>query len=106
MREVRLAITLSWIAASLVTISTVIAPYVLSAGQIARITPQCERKAAYGQECFFCGMTTGFIEIAQGRFKEAEASNRGAIPLYGGFVCNGLGLIVALVRGGLGMKQC
>lgn len=98
MREVRLGLALSWVVASVVTSATVIAPSVFSTQQLDRMTPRCERKALYGRECAFCGMTSGFIDIAHGRFDAARRSNRGAIPLYAGFVGNGLALPIALWR--------
>ena len=106
MREVRLGLMLAWIVASLITISTVVAPYALTEHQIAGLVPSCERKVRSGRDCFFCGMTTGFLAIAGGRFQEAEHSNRAAIPLYSGFVLNGVALTFALLRGGLGVKEC
>ncbi len=93
MREFRSAFKIFWIVISLVTITMLITPYLLSADQIARVTPRCERKTRAGRECFCCGMTTAFIHIAYGRFSGAAQSNRGAVPLYAGFFCNGLGLL-------------
>lgn len=88
--EFRLALSISWLIATVFTMSSAIAPYIFTEAQIARITPQCESKAKLGRPCFFCGMTTAFIDIAHGRLREAERANRGSLPLYAGFVCNGL----------------
>src|ERR1700736_3399736 len=62
--EFKKALTIAWIIATLITVATLLAPALLSQSQISRITPQCERMAKTGQPCFFCGMTTGFTNIA------------------------------------------
>ena len=93
MREFRLAFKIFWIVISLVTITMLIAPYLLSADQIASVTPRCERKTKAGRECCCCGMTTAFLQIAHGRLSGAGTANRGAVPLYAGFFCNGVGFL-------------
>jgi Protein of unknown function (DUF2752) len=90
------AFTIAWIIVTLVTVATLLAPAMLSQSQISRITPQCERKAKTGLPCFLCGMTTGFINIAHGHWREAERANRASVPLYAGLACNGLCLIIFL----------
>jgi Protein of unknown function (DUF2752) len=94
--EFKKAFAIAWIIATLVATATLLAPGILSASQISRITPQCERKAKTGQPCFFCGMTTAFIDISHGRLREAERANRASIPLYAGLACNGLCLFLFL----------
>jgi Protein of unknown function (DUF2752) len=94
--EFKKAFTISWLIVTMITLATVVAPTILSESQIGRITPQCDRKVKTGQPCFFCGMTTGFIDIAHGRWREAERANLASVPLYAGFVCNGLCLGIFL----------
>lgn len=94
--EFKRAVTISWTIVTLITVGTVLAPTVVSESQLTRITPRCERRVKTGQPCFFCGMTTGFIAIAHGRLREAEHANRASLPLYAGFVCNGLCLAIFL----------
>jgi hypothetical protein len=93
MTEFRLAFKIFWTIVSFVTMTILITPYLVSAVQIARLTPQCERKTISGRECFCCGMTTAFIHIAHGRISVAERSNRGSVPLYAGFFLNDLGFL-------------
>lgn len=107
MKEFKLAFKMCWMVLSLVAIAAVILPGCLSAGEVARITPRCERKTKLGTECFFCGMTTGFIRIAHGRWEDAGRSNRGALPLYAGFAGNGACLAFALIKScKIGKKKC
>jgi hypothetical protein len=94
--EFKKAFTISWVLVTLVTTVTLLAPFILSEPQITRITPQCERRTKSGHPCFFCGMTTGFIDIAHGRLREAGRANRASVPLYAGFVGNGLCLCMFL----------
>lgn len=63
-------------------------PFALGRDCIARILPMCEWKAKYGRECAFCGMTTSFLDISEGRLGEASHANRAGIPLYLIFVVN------------------
>src|SRR5205807_10148559 len=90
------ALTLAWIIATLITVATLLAPAMLSQSRISWITPQCERRVKTGQPCFFCGMTTGFINITHGHWRDAERANRASVPLYAGFACNGLCLVIFL----------
>ena len=97
LRRLLLTLPVIWIVITLVMVVTIIAPAILSESQIAGITPQCERKAQTGQPCFFCGMTTAFIDIAHGRLRDAERANRGSVALYAGFVSNALYLSIFLL---------
>lgn len=86
--DLKAALWMVWIVVSVVALSTLLAPWILTPQQIAAATPRCEWKERYGKECMLCGMTTAFLSIRQGRFEEAERANRGALPLYAGFVLN------------------
>ncbi len=88
--EFKLAFAISWVIATIVTTGCAVAPYMLDEGRIAHMTPRCESMSKLGRPCFFCGMTTAFIDIAHGRLREAGRANRGSLPLYAGFVCNGV----------------
>ena len=54
----------------------------------------------YGRPCAFCGMTTSFLDISEGRFGDAGQSNHGVIPLYLLFLSNELGALVFFSRKG------
>ena len=74
-----------------------VAPFALGRDRLAHLWPVCERKAAIGRECRFCGMTTSFIDISEGRLDDAQKANRAGIPLYLIFVANEL-VLLALTR--------
>lgn len=96
--EFKTALRIVWFAISIVVLATLLAPWILTPQQIAAATPKCEWKARYGKECFLCGMTTAFIEIKEGRFHDAQRSNRGSLPLYTSFVMNELVLVLFWMR--------
>jgi hypothetical protein len=87
-RDLDISLRFVWLIVSLAILLVLAAPFVLGPERVARLTPVCESKARYGRPCAFCGMTTGFLAISDGRFEDAERSNRGAIPLYVLFVVN------------------
>jgi hypothetical protein len=102
--DFRAALRIVWIAIGSVLFGVLLAPWIFTPAQIAAVTPRCEWKARYGKECFLCGMTTAFIDIAHGRLREAERSNRGSIPLYAAFVLND-GLLALVLTGRLGFSK-
>ena len=95
-REARTALRLVWVVASAVALAVLLMLWVLSPAQIARLAPKCEWKARYGRECFLCGMTTAFIDIREGRWREAQRANAGSVPLYAGVLVNEAGLVLFL----------
>jgi hypothetical protein len=103
--EFRAAILLVWMALTLAGAAVVIAPFALSESTIARLAPQCESKRLYGRACFFCGTTTGFIDIAHGEFAAAARSNHLAIPLFAAFSLNTAAGVSYLVRNSLRRKH-
>jgi hypothetical protein len=86
--EFKAAMRLVWLALTLVTASTIAAPFVLSDRTISSLAPPCESKRLDGRECILCGTTTGFIAIAHGDWGAAAESNRLAIPLFAAFSAN------------------
>ncbi len=96
--DIKAALRWVWRIVSAVVLVVLLAPWLLSPQRIAALTPKCEWKTRYGRECFFCGMTTAFIDIAEGRFRDAERSNRGSIPLYAGFLVNEVVLVLFVTR--------
>lgn len=98
--ELKKAFVLSWLFLTIITTGTLLAPVVLSQSQIARIAPRCAKKRTTGRPCFFCGMTTGFIDIVHGHILQAERANGGSVPLYAGFLGNGLCLCIFLTGKG------
>ena len=96
-RDVRASLRLAWITLSVVILAILVSPFVLGRERLSRLVPVCERKARYGQECAFCGMTTSFLNISEARFSDAGRANRAGIPLYLVFVSNEF-CALALVR--------
>ncbi|MEO0248149.1 MAG: DUF2752 domain-containing protein [candidate division WOR-3 bacterium] len=88
--EVKLSFLIVWLILSIGMLFVLVAPFALSADTIAALVPTCEWKVKYGRECSLCGMTTSFIQISHGNFKQSLLSNRASIPLYVVFVINEL----------------
>jgi Protein of unknown function (DUF2752) len=95
--ELKQALRIVWLVVSLLILGALAAPFTLGRERVARLVPICEWKSRYGRECAFCGMTTSFLDISEGRFGEATHANRAGIPLYLLFVSNEAGLL-ALAR--------
>lgn len=86
--DFRAAFGIVWVILSGISLGLIAAPWIVTPDQVAAVVPKCEWKVRYGRECFLCGMTTAFFDIAGGRFREAERSNRGSVPLYAGLIGN------------------
>ena len=95
--DVKRSFRIVWVTLSLVILAVLASPFALGRERLARIVPVCERKTKYGRECAFCGMTTSFLDISEGRLREAGHANRGGIPLYLLFVVNEI-CALALIR--------
>jgi hypothetical protein len=99
--DVRRSFRIVWVTLSLVILAVLVSPFALGRERLARIVPACEWKTKYGRECAFCGMTTSFLDISEGRLGEASHSNRAGIPLYLLFVANEIWALAFLRRGGV-----
>jgi hypothetical protein len=97
-REVRLSFFIAWMVISALVFGVLLASLILPSATIRRVEPQCEWKARYAKECPMCGMTTSFILICRGKFKEACAANRAGIPLFSILVANEVCAILLLAR--------
>ena|SRR5579871_5676639 len=95
--ELRQSLRIVWAVVSLLIFGALAAPFALGRERVARLVPACEWKTKYGRECAFCGMTSSFLDISEGRFGEATRANRAGIPLYLMFLSNEAG-IVAFAR--------
>ena len=96
--ELKQALRIVWLAVSLLMLAGLTSPFVLGRERVARLVPACEWKRKYGRECAFCGMTTSFLDISEGRFGDAAHANRAGIPLYFLFVSNEISLAAVLRR--------
>ena len=103
-KDLDLALRAVWLIISLAILLILAAPFLLGAGRVARLAPVCQSKLRNGTPCSFCGMTTGFLAISSGHFRDAEGANRGAIPLYTLFVVNEIGILVFMQKGGFACK--
>lgn len=81
MTDLRQALLITWIVCSVVIAGVLGASRVMTPHAASRWLPVCESQAKTGKPCSFCGMTTAFMAMARGRFGEASAANRGALPL-------------------------
>jgi hypothetical protein len=95
--DVRRSFRIVWMTLSLVIMAVLVSPFTLGRERVTRIVPVCEWKAKYGRECAFCGMTTSFLDISEGRLGEAGHANRAGIPLYIFFVVNEI-CVLAFIR--------
>ena len=95
--ELRQALAWVWRIAGVVVLCVLLTPFVLGEDPIARWTPVCQAKAQ-GRTCSLCGMTTAFLAVSRGGFRQAEAANAGAIPLYCAFLFNELWLAASVGR--------
>jgi hypothetical protein len=97
-KEVRLSFFIAWMVISAAVFAVLLAPMILPGATIRRLAPRCEWKVRYGRECPMCGMTTGFMLICRGKFKEARAANRASISLFSILVANEVCAILLLGR--------
>jgi hypothetical protein len=91
--DLKAAFRYVWLVVSLVTTCAIMAPFVCRPATLYSLFPACEARVKYHTECPLCGMTTAFVNLAGGRWREAQAANSGAIPLYLAWLVN---LVVAL----------
>src|SRR5579884_3662862 len=104
LRELQISMRVVWLIVSAAILSILLLPFAGAAG-VAKITPVCQSKARLGRPCAFCGMTTGFLAISEGRFGDAGRANRGSIPLYGTFVLNEICVAGVLAKGAFRCKS-
>jgi hypothetical protein len=97
-RDLVQSLRLVWITLSLIILAILVSPFLLGRERLTGLVAVCERKARYGKECPFCGMTTSFLNISEGRFSEASRTNQAGIPLYVGFVSNEICALVLMRR--------
>jgi len=86
--DLRRSFRIVWVTLSLAIMAVLVSPFALGRERLTHLVPVCEWKAKYGRECAFCGMTTSFLDISDGRLGEASHANRAGIPLYLLFVAN------------------
>jgi hypothetical protein len=91
--DLKAALRYVWLVVSLVTGCAVLAPFVCPPATLHSLFPACLARVKYHTECPLCGMTTAFISLACGRWRQAQAANSGAIPLFLIWTVN---LVVAL----------
>lgn len=90
------AILIVWGISGIVLLVPLASPYLLSESEIFAITPVCVSMELYGESCFLCGMTRGFIEISRGNLEKAREFNVYSVALYGAFAVNEIALAVLI----------
>jgi hypothetical protein len=96
-RQLRSALIIVWFIVAIVCGAAAAAPLVMDTAKLQNALPVCEARAKNGR-CAACGLTTGFIAISDGRWDEAQESNRAAIPLFGGFIANFVAALAYSIR--------
>ena len=91
--DLKTAFRYVWLVVSVVTGCAILAPFVCTPATLHSLFPACAARVKYHTGCPLCGMTTAFIDLAGGRWREARAANSGAIPLFLAWLVN---LVVAL----------
>lgn len=97
--EIGQAFLIVWIVLTLVGTMAAAAPLILDAETIGHLTPRCERQLRDGRPCALCGMTTAFLHIGKGEFRQAQSANRASVPVYSAFCLN-----AAVLAGALGWR--
>lgn len=103
-RDLDFSLRLVWLISSFVILLILASPLVLGSDRVARLAPVCQSRSRDGKPCFFCGMTTSFLAISEGRFHDAGRANRGGIPLYALFVVNEICVVMFVRKGGIACK--
>jgi hypothetical protein len=104
-RDLDVSLRFVWLLSSLVILLILASPFVLGSTRVQRLAPVCESRLHDGRPCAFCGMTTGFLAISEGRFHDAGRANHAAIPLYAAFVINEIAVLMFVRKGGLICKS-
>jgi hypothetical protein len=91
--DLKIAFKYVWLVVSVVTGCAILAPFVFVPATLHSLFPACEARVKYHTACPLCGMTTAFIYVAGGQWRNAQAANSGAVPLFLVWLVN---LVVAL----------
>jgi hypothetical protein len=106
MSDIRRGLLIVWLMVALLCGAIVAAPFIAPPAVLAGITPQCEARAR-NSSCPACGLTTGFIAISAGRWREAQQANAGAVPLFWAFSANfAAALVYCILRLRCGGNTC
>jgi TM2 domain-containing membrane protein YozV len=96
--QLRLSLYCSWLIISIPLVVAVVLPLVGSQSLIQSITPLCVWKTRFGRECPGCGLTTAFVRIGRGQWRDAMSANAAGVPLYAAFALNSLLWLRCLLR--------
>ena len=87
MNEIRRSFLWVWLIVAVICGAAAGAPFLTPAAKLQGVFPSCEARLR-NRPCVACGLTTGFIAISNGEWKEAQRANAAAIPLFAGFAMN------------------
>jgi hypothetical protein len=96
--EYRRAFVAVWIVLTVVSSAVVVFAALGNPAWLDGVVPVCEWKQRYGRECPFCGMTTAFFLIGDGRLADAAQANLASLPLFAAFCANGLAALAGAFR--------
>lgn len=77
--QLRQAIVIVWLILSSCGMVTLLIAQLVPSQTIMQMSAYCR---SHHDDCPFCGMTRGFVLIADGNLEAAASVNRGALPLY------------------------
>ncbi len=97
-RSIRQDILKTWAIVSVLLLIALVSLFILQPETIRNIMPRCELKSGYNKECSLCGMTTSFLYIANGKFREANASNSYGIALFSLLIFNEISFVYFLAK--------
>lgn len=86
----KLPILIVWIIVSLIILIVILISFFIDRQIILKIIPTCISKRQFNTECSFCGMSRAFIEISNGKLKNAYNLNKGSIYLYSVLLLNSI----------------
>jgi len=98
MTETRRAFIVVWLILSVGAAAILSAFLVLPEETILGLSQRGRLPSHGDSPCPFCGMTRGFLAISNGDAGRAVSINRGAVPLFAGFVLNEVLAVLYLAR--------
>jgi hypothetical protein len=87
MSELRRAIIAVWLILSAAGVLIAASPFLVPAPAFDNVLPTCPARVR-GGDCPACGLTTGFVAIADGRWDDAARANAAAPLLFALFTAN------------------
>lgn len=94
--DLKISLKAVWIILSFVTLAVLYLSF-FQPEILLNTAPVCLSKAVTGNECFMCGTTRAFTELAEGNLKKASVLNYYGVFIFTGFLLNGIFFIYFLI---------